>query len=124
MHSEIRSRDADASTRAVYGWRSRAGDHQMEIEARGAPQLPSPGSDESFITEHHRGYTRQRDGSTIEYHVTHPAWYLRRAATAQLTGNMAAFYGPGFGEVIASPPVSAYLAEGSAVTVSRPVRVD
>ena len=36
---------------------------------------------------------------------------------------MAAFYGPAFGEVLAAPPVSAYLAEGSAVTVSRPVRV-
>ena len=123
MHSEVRTRDADASTHAVYGWRSRAGDHRMEVLARGVPLLPSADSDESFITEHYWGYTRQKDGGTIEYHVMHPIWSLRRAATVQVTGDMATFYGPAFGEVLMSPPVSAYLADGSAVTVSWPARI-
>ena len=123
MHSEIKHRDADASTRAVYGWRSRAGDYRIELEARGAQALPAPGSHESFIAEHYWGYTRQRDGGTIEYQVAHPPWSLRRAASAHVSGDMAAFYGPGFGEVLEAKPVSAYLAEGSPVTVSRPVRI-
>jgi hypothetical protein len=123
MFSEIKHRDADASTRAVYGWRSRSGDHRIELEARGAPALPAPGSHESFIAEHYWGYTRQRDGGTIEYHVAHTPWYLRRAALVQVSGDMAAFYGPGFGDVLAARPVSAYLADGSPVTVSRPVRI-
>jgi hypothetical protein len=41
----------------------------------------------------------------------------------QVSGDMAAFYGPGFGDVLAARPVSAYLADGSPVTVSRPVRI-
>jgi len=123
IHSEIRNRDADASTRAVYGWRSHRIDHRFELLARGEPTLAAPGSSEFFITEHYWGYTRQRDGATVEYRVEHPPWHLRRAASVEVSGEMAAFYGPAFGEVLATRPVSAYLADGSPVTVSRPVRI-
>lgn len=122
-HSEIKSRDADASTRAVYGWRSHRIDHRFELVARGEPTLAAAGSHEFFITEHYWGYTRQRDGGTLEYQVEHPAWHLRRAASVDVSGEMAAFYGPSFAEVLAARPVSAYLADGSPVTVSRPVRI-
>ena len=123
MQSEVRTGDADASTRARYAWTSRAGDHHVEGLARGDLRLPAPGSDDAFITEHYWGYTRQRDGGTIEYRVTHPMWRLRAAATASVEGDMAAFYGPEWREVLSAPPVSAYLAEGSAVTVFRPRRI-
>jgi len=123
MHSEVRTGDADASTRARYVWRSGAGEHQIEVLTRSEFRLPAPGSDEAFITEHYWGYTRQRDGGTIEYRVTHPTWRLRQAATASVEGDMAAFYGPEWHEVLSAPPVSAYLAEGSAVTVFRPRRI-
>jgi uncharacterized protein YqjF (DUF2071 family) len=123
MHSEVRTGDADASTRARYAWTSRAGDHHIEVLARGDQRLPATGSDEAFITEHYWGYTRQRDGGTVEYRVTHPTWRLRAATTASVEGDMAAFYGPEWREVLSVPPVSAYLAEGSAVTVFRPRRI-
>ncbi len=123
MHSEVTTGDADASTRARYAWTSRAGDHHIEVLTRGEFRLPSPGSDEAFITEHYWGYTRQRDGGTIEYRVAHPTWRLRVAATASVEGEMAEFYGPEWREVLSAPPVSAYLAEGSRVAVSRPRRV-
>jgi uncharacterized protein len=123
MHSEITNRDADASTRAVYGWRSQGIDHRFELRARGVPTLASAGSHEHFITEHYWGYTRQRDGGTIEYQVAHPAWSLRSASAVEVSGELAAFYGPAFGEVLAARPVSAFLADGSPVTVSRPARL-
>ena len=123
MRSEVRTGDADASTRARYAWTSRAGDHHIEVLARSEFRLPATGSDEAFITEHYWGYTRQRDGGTIEYRVTHPTWRLRVAATASVEGEMAEFYGPEWREVLSAPPASAYLAEGSAVTVYRPNRI-
>ena len=123
MHSDVRTGDADASTRARYGWTSRAGEHHVEVLARGELRLPAQDSEEAFITEHYWGYTRQRDGGTIEYRVIHPTWRLRSAATASVEGDMAAFYGPAWGEVLSAPPVSAYLAEGSEVTVCRPRRI-
>jgi uncharacterized protein YqjF (DUF2071 family) len=123
MRSEITNRDADASTRVVYGWRSQGIEHRFELRARGVETVPAPGSHEHFITEHYWGYTRQRDGRTIEYQVAHPSWRLRPAASSEVSGELAAFYGPAFGEVLSARPVSAFLAEGSAVTVSRPVRI-
>jgi uncharacterized protein len=123
MHSEVRPGDADASTRARYAWRSRAGDHYVEVLARGEMRQPAAGSEQAFITEHYWGYTRQRDGGTIEYRVAHPTWRLRSAATVTVEGDMAAFYGPEWGAVLSAPPVSAFLAEGSAVTVYRPKRI-
>lgn len=123
MHSEITNRDADASTRAVYGWRCRGIDHRFELRARGVPAAAPAGSHEHFITEHYWGYTRRRDGGTIEYRVEHPPWRLRPAASVEVSTELAAFYGPAFGEVLAARPVSAFLAEGSQVTVSRPVRL-
>jgi len=121
--SEIRTGDADASTRARYGWRSRAGDHGVEVLARGEMRLPAVGSDEAFVTEHYWGYTRQRDGGTLEYRVSHPTWELRPAAAIAVTGDMAGFYGEAFGDVLSSRPVSACLAVGSPVTVFRPTLV-
>jgi hypothetical protein len=121
--SEVQTADADASTRARYAWTSAAGSHHIAVVARGVLRLPAPESDEAFITEHYWGYTRQRSGGTIEYRVEHPTWQLRTAASVDVAGDMAAFYGPAFGEVLAARPVSAYLAEGSAVTVSRPVAI-
>jgi uncharacterized protein YqjF (DUF2071 family) len=123
MQSEIRTGDADASTRARYGWRYRREEYALEVVARGAPTVPPPDSDEAFIAEHYWGYTRQRDGGTIEYQVAHPPWEVRRAPSISVTGDMAKFYGPAFGEVLSSRPVSGFLAEGSAVTVFRPVRI-
>ena len=123
MRSEIATRDADASTNARYAWTSESGDHQIEVLARGEWRLPPAESDEAFITEHYWGYTRQRDGGTLEYRVAHPTWRLRTAAMVSVHGEMGAFYGAAFGEVLSSPPVSAYLAEGSRITVSRPARI-
>ncbi len=121
--SEVRTVEADASTRVRYAWTSAAGPHHIAVLARGVLRLPAPESDEAFITEHYWGYTRQRSGRTIEYRVEHPTWQLRAAASVDVAGDMAAFYGAAFGEVLAARPVSAYLAEGSPVTVSRPVAI-
>ena len=54
----------------------------------------APDSQEAFITEHYWGYTRQRDGSTIEYQVAHPAWRVWDVQTPTLEGEIAATYSP------------------------------
>jgi uncharacterized protein YqjF (DUF2071 family) len=123
MHSEIANRDADASTRAAYGWRSHGIEHRFELRARGVPAVAAPGSHEHFIAEHYWGYTRQRDGTTIEYQVAHPAWLLRSADSVEVSRELGAYYGPGFAEVLARGPASAFLADGSAVSVSPPRRL-
>jgi hypothetical protein len=106
-----------AGIRAQYEWRTAGEWMGLRAEAKGDPELPAEGSIEQFISEHYWGYSRQRDGGTVEYHVTHPQWRVWRSASAGFAGNGAAIYGAEFGEIIAGPPDSAVIAEGSAIEV-------
>ena len=106
-----------------YAWRSRSGWNRMRLSADGEPAPAQEGSEEQFITEHYWGYTRQRDGGTVEYHVTHPQWRVWRCANAGFFGDGAAIYGADFGKVLARRPDSAFVAEGSAVRVFAGARI-
>ena len=107
-----------------YSWRGRTGRGHLQVESEaGEPSLPGERSEETFITEHYWGYTRQRDGGTIEYRVDHPRWRTWNVTRAELACDAAPLYGPGFAEVLAGPPSSAMLAEGSPVTVHAPERL-
>jgi hypothetical protein len=77
------------------------------------------GSDAEFITEHYWGYARRGEGRTTEYRVEHPRWRVCTAAVTQLDCDVAALYGSQFVEFFKAAPASAFLAEGSKVTVFR-----
>lgn len=102
---------------AEIGWRSRSQWNSIRVEFEGDPALPESGSDAEFITEHYWGYTRQRDGGTIEYRVEHPQWPLWRATHAELACNVREVYGSDFVEPLSARPVSAFVAAGSEVSV-------
>jgi uncharacterized protein YqjF (DUF2071 family) len=106
-----------------YEWRSASGWHHLALTATGGAERPAEGSEPGFLTDRPWGYTRQRDGGTIEYLVEHPRWRVWRGEHADVGGAMSALYGDAFGEVLARAPDSAFLADGSAVTVYRPVRI-
>ncbi len=115
---------ADQPIRVEYSWRHRGVRAGLRVALSGAPTDPAPGSLEEFITEHYWGYARQRDGRTVEYRVEHPRWRVWTATEARLEGEVALLYGAGFAVAIAGAPSSAFLAEGSAVTVSRGLRIN
>ena len=122
---EHRSTLSDAEGGAVeYSWLHRGGAFALSANVTGPATLPPPGSDAEFITEHYWGYTRQRDGSTIEYQVEHPQWPTWEASSAQFSGDSGALYGASFGDVLAGRPHSVFVAKGSAITVHRGIRVD
>lgn len=89
----------------------------------GEPSTSSDDSQETFITEHYWGYVSQRDGSTVEYQVEHPRWNVWRAQTSQLDGDMAALYGPAFADTLSADPSSAFVADGSPITVHRGLKL-
>ena len=78
---------------------------------------PAPGSEEQFVTEHFWGYTRQRDGATVEYEVWHPRWRVWPAREPSLDADVPRLYGSSFARALAAGPASAYIAEGSEVIV-------
>jgi uncharacterized protein YqjF (DUF2071 family) len=113
---------ADETT-VDYEWHGEAGWSGVHVSATGAPEAIKPGSEEEFIAEHYWGYTRQRDGSTIEYEVHHPRWHVWPARTARLAGSVADVYPIEIASVLGPTPDTAFLADGSAVTVHMPVRL-
>jgi uncharacterized protein len=106
-----------------YGWRHDGRWDRLRVEVAGEPQPLVPGSEEEFITEHYWGYAAQLDGGTIEYQVGHPPWRVWRAASSELDCNVDVHYGKGFASALSAKPVSAFLAEGSPITVRRGVRM-
>ena len=110
-----------------YAWRRRtaAGETWEHVAARtvGDASVPVVGEEAQFITEHYWGYTRQRDGSTVEYEVRHPSWRVWAAEDAELRIDVATLYGPQFVQAVTGPPRSAFVAEGSPVSVHWPTRL-
>lgn len=85
----------------------------------GSWALPAKGSEAEFITEHYWGYTRQRDGTSQEYQVTHDPWQVRVADSAELDCDVAGVYGQQYAEALSAAPRSAFVAQGSPVAVHR-----
>jgi uncharacterized protein len=137
---------------ARYEWRLRDGQWaRIHAEGQGDPAFPAEGSLEQFITEHYWGYaalpgstisraplaeasgalsfrrpgspSMQRDGGTLEYHVTHPPWRVWPETWGVCEGDVSEVYGPKFGEVLRREPRSGFIAEGSPVVVFKGRRI-
>jgi uncharacterized protein YqjF (DUF2071 family) len=105
-----------------FAWRAQGAWTTIHAQTRGSPRALEPDSEEEFITEHYWGYTRQRDGGTIEYRVEHPRWNVWTAA-AHIEGDVSPVYGTEFARVLSRPPISAFVADGSPVAVFAPERI-
>ena len=111
--------DRQHATEVSYEWRRRARWEGLHASFSGVPELPAPGSEEAFVTEHYWGYARRRDGDTVEYEVEHPRWRVWPAADSALLCDAATLYGSAFAAALAGEPASAFVAEGSEVVVRR-----
>jgi uncharacterized protein len=119
MSHHIDDQDGSAARpRSVsYTWSFRGRENRIDLTVLGAAEEAPEGSDTEFITEHYWGYARRRDGRTTEYRVEHPRWRIARASAARLDCDVARLYGKRFVEFLKVQPASAFLADGSDVTV-------
>src|SRR6266481_5469198 len=83
----------DSKVEAEYSWRTGNQSCKLQAHASGTPSLPAEGSLEQFITEHYWGYSRQSDGGTVEYHVSHVPWKVWPAAYAEFSVDTRDLYG-------------------------------
>jgi len=102
--------------RVEYAWRRSGLWESVKALGTGSPQPIEPGSEEEFITEHYWGYTA-RGARSDEYEVEHPRWRVWRAHEAVLHADVAGLYGLRFVESLSAQPSSAFIADGSAITV-------
>jgi uncharacterized protein YqjF (DUF2071 family) len=114
--------DAAEPGAVEYAWRAHGRWHRLGVTTSGEASRPAAGSEAEFITEHYWGYTPQRDGSTIEYEVRHPPWRVWTGDSV-LDCDAARMYGPAFAASLRGAPRSAFLADGSPVSVGSPAPV-
>ena len=112
-----RIESTDLNQEVEYGWRCEGKWIAIKLRTEGIPALPQENSEEQFITEHYWGYAQQHDGNSMEYRVAHPPWRVWRGCDAKFEGDMTELYGPVLAAVVRGKPSSAFLAEGSEVTV-------
>lgn len=111
--------DIDPPDRGLlaYFWSIQGKKFSLMANIGGPPAEPDPASQASFITEHYWGYTRQLDGGTLEYQVEHPRWPVWIPGSFSSEGPMELVFGESFAKVLQEPPVSAFVATGSEVSV-------
>ena len=120
-HRDELDRESRASVH--YEWRHAGRWNRLGVTVEGQPRLVDEASEEAFLTEHYWGYSRRRDGSTLEYRVDHPRWRVWQVAEAALDCDVEALYGGEFRESLGCAPSAAVVADGSAVVVRRGARL-
>ena len=121
QHSLVRTNDELQSVEYLFGPQRRQ--CRIALHVHRKPAEVEPGTHEEFITQRPWGFTRQRDGGTIEYAVDHPPWYVWRNARYELDGPLADFYTAPFSSILSGVPASAFVADGSAIAVHLPHRI-
>jgi len=102
-----------------YGWEGGSGWCGLKARIEGEPSLPAEGSVQQFITEHYWGYSRQKPSRSLEYRVAHVPWKVWAASHAEFSGNSSDLYGEAIARILSRPPDSAFVAQGSEVSVFR-----
>jgi uncharacterized protein len=117
MGHRVEKLATDGRPSASYRWRFHERWNHLQVVGDGEPYVPATGSAEEFLTDHHWGYTCQRDGSCMEYRVDHPLWPVRNVRDYAFDCDIAGIYGGQFVAPLSAPPASAFLIEGSDVSV-------
>jgi uncharacterized protein len=108
----------NADLKVKYSWRRRCKWESLRMSAGGEPQSIPAGSHAEFITEHHWGYTSVH-GNCSEYRVEHPRWKIWNATSFELDAGTATLYGEQIAEALNQQPRSAFIADGSPITIQR-----
>jgi uncharacterized protein YqjF (DUF2071 family) len=107
----------DGSKMAIeYQWQVNDQWCKLTAHASSVPALPPEGSLEQFITEHYWGYSIQRRGGSLEYHVSHVPWKVSSSSAASFEGDVGSLSGE-LGGVLKRRPNAAFIADGSPVVV-------
>ncbi|PYK44368.1 MAG: hypothetical protein DME53_08365 [Verrucomicrobia bacterium] len=110
--------DLNGNLKVEYSWRRGRKWESLKMSAVGEPKPIPAGSHAEFITEHYWGYTALHSGCS-EYRVEHPRWKIWNATQCEFDADGAALYGEQFLETLSQPPRSAFIADGSPITVQK-----
>lgn len=123
MRHSVRQNDDGSVSQLEYFWELNNRWNSLRGSVAGPMRETTPASLEEFITEHYWGYAAQEDGGCVEYQVEHPRWKVAPITEAKFDCDIKGLYDPAFASALSQAPSSAFLAEGSPITVFRGVRI-
>ena len=106
-----------------YNWKMGREWNYIKVLAERDPVTISEGSIEEFITEHYWGYTFIDDTCSGSYEVQHPRWKVHNVKQYEIVCHAEKLYGASFAEALRQEPTSVFLAEGSAISVMKKIKI-
>jgi uncharacterized protein YqjF (DUF2071 family) len=101
----------------LYEWMVSGRWNRISATRSGGSYLPADSSIEAFIENRPWSYTRQADGSTLEFLAEHPPWEVWPTEEMLLDCDVAPIVGAEYVPVLSAPPISTFVAVGSAATL-------
>lgn len=123
MRHSLQQSDDGSVSQLEYSWELNNRWNTLRGSVAGPMRETAPASLDEFITEHYWGYAAQKDGCCVEYQVEHPRWKVAPVSEAKFDCDLKGLYDPAFASALSQAPSSAFLAEGSPVTVFKGVRI-
>jgi uncharacterized protein YqjF (DUF2071 family) len=117
MRSDVR--DAGGEINVRYEWKRGSKWEGLGMTAKGEPERVLAGTHEEFILQRCWRYTTRNAKRTSEYRIEHPRWQIWRAQGFEFKAEVTTLYGDNFVAALSGEPVSAFIADGSFVTVYR-----
>jgi uncharacterized protein YqjF (DUF2071 family) len=100
-----------------YGWKKDEKRSFVRALLQHPWQMPQSNSPEYFLTNRPFGFTKMRNGSTREITLEHPVWRTSSITDVHTDLEIPAIFGTEFVPYLTLRPTSAFLAEGSPVTL-------
>lgn len=116
-------REEEGRLHVEYSWKYAGAWNNLKVIAYSDPMEMHPSSEEEFIAEHYWGYSKQKDGSTVEYQVEHPRWKIYQVRDMEFNCDISGLYGEAFGAYLKQEPKSVFLAHGSDIVVRKGAKV-
>ena len=106
-----------------YSWKFAGAWNELKVIAYSDPMKMMEGTEEEFIAEHYWGYSKQKDGTTIEYQVEHPRWKIYQVKDLEFNCDISGLYGDKFAPYLKQEPESVFLAHGSEIIVRKGLKL-
>ena len=106
-----------------FAWQTGQRWNSVSARGHGAGEPARPRTLDEFVTVRHWGYNGKPGSDTIEYRVDHPTWNVWRVRDVRLDADLSSLCGDELAHALTTP-VSALVADGSAVTIHWRTRLD
>ena len=105
-----------------YQWTTGDYVNHIKVNARSQMRQQEQETKESFVLDHHYGYT-VKEGKTYEYYVEYSPWAMWDAQSGSFDCDTENVFGRPFVRALKQRPASVFLARGSDVIIYRPTEI-